>query len=87
MVKIALVIPCEGFIENASNIFQQHNEYYRHSSDEIYTMEEIIVTSENSHEVKIDADIILTRGFWPKSSQVCPATFPLCKYPYQLRIS
>lgn len=62
MVKIALVVPCEGFIENAALIFQQHNDFYHSEDDEAYSMKEVIVTSANAKQVTLDADIILTRG-------------------------
>ena len=29
MIKIALAVPYKGFIENAYQIFRQHNEFYR----------------------------------------------------------
>ena len=62
MIKIALAVPYEGFIENAYQIFRQHNEFYRAVDQENYEMEEVIVTSENVNQIKIEADIVLTRG-------------------------
>lgn len=44
--KIALAVPYKGFIENAYQIFRQHNEFYRAVDQENYEMEEVIVTSE-----------------------------------------
>ena len=62
MIKIALAVPYKGFIENAYQIFRQHNEFYRAVDQENYEMEEVIVTSENVNQIKIEADIVLTRG-------------------------
>ena len=62
MIKIVLAVPYKGFIENAYQIFRQHNEFYRAVDQENYEMEEVIVTSENVNQIKIEADIVLTRG-------------------------
>lgn len=62
MIKIALAVPCKGFIDNAYQIFRQHNDFYRAVDPEHYEMEEVIVTSENVNQIKIEADIVLTRG-------------------------
>ena len=62
MIKFALAVPCHNFIENAFEVFDQHNELSRSNDFETYCMEEIIVTDQNVNTIEIDADVIITRG-------------------------
>lgn len=62
MIKFALAVPCHNFIENAFEVFDQHNELGRSNDFETYCMEEIIVTDQNVNTIQIDADVIITRG-------------------------
>ena len=62
MIKFALAVPCKNFIDNAFDIFEQHNKHDPEPSHETYVMEEIILTEENLGSIKIDADVIITRG-------------------------
>lgn len=62
MIKFALAVPCHNFIENAFDVFNQHNELSRSTDFETYCMEEVIVTEENVNTIQIDADVIITRG-------------------------
>ena len=62
MIRFALAVPCHNFISDAFEIFKQHNEMGRAYDLEDYSMEEVIVTEETVGMVKIDADVIITRG-------------------------
>lgn len=62
MIRFALAVPCSNFIHNAFEIFKQHNEIGKAYDLEDYSMEEVIVTEETAGKIKIDADVILTRG-------------------------
>lgn len=62
MIKFALAVPCHNFIENAFDVFNQHNELSRSTDFETYCMEEVIVTEQNVNTIQIDADVIITRG-------------------------
>lgn len=62
MIKIALVVPCKGFIEDAFGIFSRHNEFYRAVDQEEYEMEEVVAASGHVDRLRIKGDIILTRG-------------------------
>lgn len=77
MIKIALAVPCRGFIENAPLIFQQHNDFYCSEDNETYSMEEVIVTNDNAKQVKLDADIILTRGLLAEILANLPGEIPV----------
>lgn len=77
MVKIALVVPCENFIENASDILEQHNKFHQQEDSETYVMDEIIVNNSNARGTKIDADIILTRGLLAEILAGLPGDIPI----------
>lgn len=77
MVKIALVVPCENFIQNASEILSQHNHFYAQEDSENYVMEEIIVNRSNGEQLVIDADLILTRGLLAEIMSRLPGDIPL----------
>lgn len=77
MVKIALVVPCENFIEEASRILEQHNQFHKEEDPETYIMEEIIMNNSNSGRTKIDADLILTRGLLAQILVNLPGDIPI----------
>lgn len=62
MIRFALAVPCRDFIDGAFEIFRQHNELGSTFDLEDYSMEEVIVTEETVGKIKIDADVIITRG-------------------------
>ena len=62
MIRFALAVPCHNFISDAFEIFKQHNEMGKSYELEDYSMEEVIVTEETVGTIKIDADVIITRG-------------------------
>ncbi len=64
MIRFALAVPCNNFIKDAFDIFNQHNELSKDYSLEDYSMEEVIITNENIGSKKIEADVIITRGLW-----------------------
>lgn len=77
MVKIALVVPCNNFIENAPQILEQHNQLHKQEDSETYIMNEIIVNNSNSEHPQIDADIILTRGLLAEIMSNFPSDIPV----------
>lgn len=77
MVKIALVVPCENFIENAAQILNQHNRFYEHEDPETYVMDEIIMNNSNSGQASIEADLILTRGLLAQILATLPGDIPI----------
>ena len=62
MIKFALAVPCHNFIENAFDVFEQHNRLGAMLDFETYSLEEVIVTEQNAETITIDADVIITRG-------------------------
>lgn len=62
MIKFALVVPCKNFIDIAFDTFYEHNKIDDVYDGETYQMEEVIVNQDNIGSVKVDADVIITRG-------------------------
>ena len=79
MVKIALVVPCNNFIENAPQILEQHNQFHKQEDSETYVMNEIIVNNSSSEHPQIDADIILTRGLLAEIMSNFPSDIPIVR--------
>ena len=64
MIKIALVVPFENFIEIAQSTFKLHNLEDGMWQGEEYVLEEIVADSEELVHLKIDADAIISRGLY-----------------------
>lgn len=64
MIKIALVVPDINFIENAKEIFFNHNEIDGHYQGEPYFLEEVVTTMDDVRNLKIEADVIISRGLF-----------------------
>lgn len=62
MIRIALVVPCKNFIDVARKTFEEHNKLDTTYNYDTYELQEVIVTEKNVHDIKINADVIITRG-------------------------
>lgn len=67
LIRISIVVPYKNFIENAFDVFHQHN-----GSDVIYneleyTLEEVVVSIEELRQVNICSDVIIARGLYAQT--------------------
>lgn len=86
MIKISLVVPDKGFIENAASIFKEHNDYenIQNTPDnkEEYILEEIIVKSPHSAKsLNLNADVIITRGILAETVKSQFPDIPVVELP------
>lgn len=81
MIRFALAVPCNNFIKDAFDIFNQHNELSKDYSLEDYSMEEVIITNENIGSKKIEADVIITRGLWAEILKSIQGDIPVIEIP------
>ena len=81
MINIALIVPKQNFIEVAFDTFAEHNLENPDYEGDPYIMEEIIVTKENVNKVKINADIIITRGLLAEILKNIQTNIPIIEIP------
>lgn len=81
MIKFALAVPCHNFIENAHDVFEQHNRLSAANDFETYSLEEVIVTEQNVETVTIDADVIITRGLLAEILKSIQGDIPVVEIP------
>ncbi|MDT8862151.1 sigma 54-interacting transcriptional regulator [Alkalihalobacillus sp. MEB130] len=86
-IKINMVVPCNNFIEHAFETFKEHNqsETTDRINDEViqYELEEIIANGEDLRTLKLDADVIMSRGITCQILKESNQKIPIVDIPVQ----
>lgn len=64
MVKIATIFSHENYLDNAQEVFEEHNRSERMYNNEEYVWEEVICPQQELKNLKPDADVLIARGIY-----------------------
>ncbi|MEA5011451.1 MAG: sigma 54-interacting transcriptional regulator [Angelakisella sp.] len=82
MIKIAIVYAFENYIDNAREIFEEHNRCERIYNNEECILEEVICSQEELKNLKLDADAIIARGIYAETLEKCIHDKPVIEIPF-----
>lgn len=87
MIKIKLVVPRKGYITDAFGRFEEFNKLEESENNDNgsvkFVLEEVVEDADKIGKLKLDADVIISRGLITKLLKECNEFIPIVDIPVQ----